>query len=132
MRINSSPSDTTTEELDCSPRELAANCSNLVSGFEVVLAVDGKDAVDKFKLRPHDFRFVLLDLTMPRMNGVEAFGAMKLIRAETPVVLMSGYNEQAAVERFAGRGLAGFIQKPFQMKSLLERVRILLEPAEAA
>lgn len=96
-------------------------------GFDVVLAKDGRHAVEKFKLRPDDFRFVLLDLTMPQMNGVEAFGAMKLLRPDLPVILMSGYNEQAAVERFAGRGLAGFIQKPFQMQSLVDRIRTLLE-----
>ena len=99
-------------------------------GFEVVLAVDGREAVEKFKLRPQDFRFVLLDLTMPQMNGVEAFGQMKLLRPDVPVLLMSGYNEQAAVERFAGRGLAGFIQKPFQMQTLLDRVRTILKPKD--
>jgi two-component system cell cycle sensor histidine kinase/response regulator CckA len=56
---------------------------------------------------------VLLDLTMPHMNGVEAFRGMRRIKPGVKVVLDSGYNEQDATQRFAGKGLAGFIQKPY-------------------
>ena len=65
---------------------------------------------------------VLLDLTMPRMDGVEAFREMRLRRPEVPVLLMSGYNEQDAIQRFTGKGLAGFVRKPFETKSLAEKI----------
>ena len=65
---------------------------------------------------------VLLDMTMPRMGGEEAFREMRRIDPGVPVILSSGYNEQDAVNRFTGRGLAGFIQKPYRMKALAEKI----------
>jgi two-component system, cell cycle sensor histidine kinase and response regulator CckA len=65
------------------------------------------------------------------MNGVEAFSAMKAIRPDLPVRLMSGYNELAAVQRFSGRGLAGFIQKPFQTQTLLEGISDVLQTPDS-
>ena len=54
---------------------------------------------------------VLLDLTMPHMDAEEAFREMRRLRPGIPVILCSGYNEQEATQRFAGKGLAGFVQK---------------------
>jgi PAS domain S-box-containing protein len=92
-------------------------------GFAVVLAVDGQDAVEKFRADPSAFRLVLLDLTMPRLGGEEAFRALRQLRPDVRVLLMSGYTEQEVTTRFAGKGLAGFLQKPFQLAGLLAKVR---------
>ncbi|HEX3777296.1 MAG TPA: response regulator, partial [Polyangiaceae bacterium] len=56
------------------------------------------------------------------MDGVDAFREIRALNAQVPVLLMSGYNEQDAVTRFAGRGLAGFVQKPFTVEMLRERL----------
>jgi len=57
------------------------------------------------------------------MNGEEAFRAMRKIRDDVPVILSSGFNQQEAIQEFVGRGLAGFLQKPFSLESLREKLR---------
>jgi two-component system CheB/CheR fusion protein len=87
-------------------------------GFEVVMAVDGVDAVDIFGREPSRFAAVLLDLTMPRMNGEETFASLRRIRPDTRVVLMSGFNQDEATARFVADDLAGFLAKPFTSDAL--------------
>ena len=71
---------------------------------------------------------VLLDMTMPRMGGVETFGELRKIRPDVRVILSSGYNEQEATQEFAGKDLAGFISKPYRPRVLIEMLRRLLAP----
>jgi PAS domain S-box-containing protein len=92
-------------------------------GFRVVLAADGEEAIGLFRADPDAFRLVLLDLTMPRLGGEEVFRQLRQLRPELRVLLMSGYTEQEVTTRFAGKGLAGFLQKPFQLPTLLAKVR---------
>ncbi|NUP99344.1 MAG: response regulator [Armatimonadetes bacterium] len=92
-------------------------------GFEVLLAEDGLEALEIFQRQPEAIGLVVLDMTMPRMDGEEAFREMRRIRPDVKVILSSGYNEQEATNRFAGQGLAGFLQKPYGPKKLLEKVR---------
>ncbi len=96
-------------------------------GFEVLAAVDGHQAVEVFRRRADEIRLVLLDMAMPRMDGEEAFLEIRRIRSDARVLLSSGYNEQTATNRFAGRGLAGFIQKPYRLAALREKIRQVLE-----
>jgi signal transduction histidine kinase/ActR/RegA family two-component response regulator len=94
-------------------------------GLTVVTATDGEDAVRVFSADPDRFAVVLLDLTMPRLSGAEAFRQIRAIRPEASVILMSGYSEEEAGGRFAGKGLAGFLEKPFSTQGLsaaIERV----------
>ena len=91
-------------------------------GFTVVTANDGVEAVEAVVESPERFSLVLLDMTMPRMSGDEAFLAIKAVRESVPVILSSGYSEQDAVSRFAPAGLAGFVQKPFQVRELMDKV----------
>ncbi len=62
-------------------------------------------------------------MTMPHMDGEETFRELRRIDPRVRVLLTSGYNEQDATDRFAGKGLAGFIQKPYRPQDLLEKVR---------
>jgi len=94
-----------------------------LEGYRVVLAQDGLQAVEAFERHAHELAAVLLDMSMPRMGGAEVF---QRIRARTPLVptiLSSGYNEQDATSRFAGKGLAGFLQKPWTAPRLVAAVR---------
>jgi DNA-binding NtrC family response regulator len=95
-------------------------------GLESVLTNDGQDGVELFRADPGQFSLVLLDLTMPRMDGAEAFAELRKLRPGMPVVLMSGFNEQEALVRFAGKGIASFIQKPFAFDSLRTVIRSVL------
>jgi two-component system cell cycle sensor histidine kinase/response regulator CckA len=96
-------------------------------GFEVVVAEDGQEALELFKERPDEFDCVVLDLTMPHMDGEEAFREIRRVRKDARVILSSGYNEQDVVNRFAGKGLAGFIQKPYNIKRLATVMREIME-----
>lgn len=95
-------------------------------GYQVVLAADGREALARFRERAGEFRLVLLDLTMPHMNGEETFREMRHLQPDARVLLMSGFNEQEAVNRFTGKGLAGFLQKPFTPESLLSKLQEVL------
>ena len=63
---------------------------------------------------------------MPRMDGQEAFAEMRNIRPDVAVILCSGYNEQDATQHFAGKGLAGFVQKPYSMVELRDKLMEIL------
>ena len=92
-------------------------------GFDVILANDGREGVSVLPRTPRPkIVAILMDLTMPAMDGVDAFREIRSLDETVPVLLMSGYNEQDAVMRFAGRGLSGFVQKPFTVEMLRERL----------
>jgi nitrogen-specific signal transduction histidine kinase/CheY-like chemotaxis protein len=92
-------------------------------GFEVVAAADGAEGVEVFLAQRGRLGAVLLDMTMPRMGGEEAFRQMHRIDPSVPVILMSGFDEQEAVARLEGRGLAGFIRKPYRLQALVAKLR---------
>jgi PAS domain S-box-containing protein len=91
-------------------------------GYRVLTATDGRDALRVFRQHQDAVDVVLLDMTMPHLDGSECYRELRRIRGDVRVLLTSGYNEQEAVSKFAGKGLAGFLQKPFRMKELLEAV----------
>ena len=97
-------------------------------GFSAVQAGDGREGLMRFT-ETEGIVAVLMDLTMPRMDGAETFRELRLIRPEVKVLLMSGFNEQEAINRFTGKGLAGFLQKPFRIEDLQEKLRVILDPA---
>ncbi len=92
------------------------------SGYTVVVADNGRTGVERFREMHERISVVILDMTMPIMNGEQAFGHMRSINANVPVILSSGYNEAEAVERFSGKGLAGFLHKPYTASELAEKV----------
>ena len=92
-------------------------------GFSVVVAVDGHDGVMKFTENPELFRFVLLDLSMPKLDGVQVLTEIRRIAPRIRVVLMSGYGEREATARFSGKGLDGFIAKPFDIPTLRQALK---------
>ena len=101
-------------------------------GFTVSEARDGVGALNLSRADPDGFALVLLDLTMPGMSGEAAFGALRELRPDVPVVLMSGYNEQEVTRIFEGRGLAGFLQKPFRADELYSTVARALHIEQGA
>jgi PAS domain S-box-containing protein len=96
------------------------------AGYDVLLAGDGVEALELVRRHGDDIVCVVLDMMMPRMGGEETFTEMRRLRPDIKVLLSSGYNEQTATNRFAGKGLAGFIQKPYTMQVLLAKVAELL------
>jgi PAS domain S-box-containing protein len=98
------------------------------AGHRVMVAADGVEAVALFRARAGEISLVLLDMTMPHMGGEETFREIRGIRPDARVILSSGYNEQDATNRFAGKGLAGFIQKPYRFEALTAKVQEVLAP----
>jgi PAS domain S-box-containing protein len=96
-------------------------------GYTVVLAENGKEGVELFKVLAEKISVTLLDMTMPAMSGEEAFSRLKAIKPDVKVILSSGYNEVEVVRRFTGKGLAGFIQKPYSSAALAEKVSSVLQ-----
>jgi len=92
-------------------------------GFSTRLADNGRAGVEEFSATPDDIALVVLDLTMPHMDGEEAFRQIIALRPAARVLLMSGFNEQETVARFTGKGLAGFLQKPFTLAALREKLQ---------
>jgi two-component system cell cycle sensor histidine kinase/response regulator CckA len=95
-------------------------------GFSVIEAADGKAGADLFATRATDIVLVLLDMTMPKMNGEETFRVIRRVRADVPVILTSGYNEIEATRRFTSKGLAGFLEKPFTPADLAAKLAKVL------
>jgi PAS domain S-box-containing protein len=93
------------------------------SGYTVITASDGREAVMLFKQQSDKLACVLMDLTMPHMDGDMAFREMFRFRSDIPVILSSGYSPQDIEQRFAGKGLAGFLQKPYELATLIGMIR---------
>jgi PAS domain S-box-containing protein len=92
-------------------------------GFKVLIAQNGQEAVEAFRLFANEIAVVLLDMTMPVMSGQEALRELKAVRADVKVILSSGFNEVEAVQRFRGKVLAGFIQKPYTAAALVQKIQ---------
>jgi PAS domain S-box-containing protein len=92
------------------------------AGFRVLAVEDGPRAIDLFRARYAEIDAVVLDLTMPRLDGAEVFRELYRIDPGVRVILTSGYNEQHATRRFRVSELAGYIQKPYRPHALVEKV----------
>jgi len=92
-------------------------------GFATLMATDGMDGVRVYREHQSEIVAVLMDMTMPKMDGKTCFTELRRINPDVKVILSSGYNEQEATSRFAGQGLAGFIQKPYLPDALQQTMR---------
>jgi PAS domain S-box-containing protein len=99
-------------------------------GFTAVTASDGREALDVFDRNRDGIVCVILDLTMPRLDGEQTFRELRRIKPDVRVIMSSGYNEQEVTQKFAGKGLAGFIQKPYKLMEVSRKLREVLEGAE--
>ncbi|RMH19437.1 MAG: response regulator, partial [Acidobacteria bacterium] len=95
-------------------------------GYSVLTADDGAPAVALYRQRREEVGAVLLDLTMPHMDGREALREIRRFDPQAQVILMTGHLEQDVLSGFADAGLAAFIQKPFRPDELIGTVRRVL------
>ncbi len=104
-------------------------CSNLLSesGFAVLVAAGGRRGIELFEQHADEIDAVLLDMTMPDLGGPEVLGMLRRIRPDVRVVLTSGYSEQDAARHLA-EGRCAFLQKPFRIDELVERLLGIIEP----
>lgn len=88
-------------------------------GYEVLMAEDGPEALRLFNDFKEEIELVILDLSMPGMNGWEVLSALRALRPDAPVILTSGYDEARALSfRSSEERPQAFLQKPFGMNEL--------------
>ena len=92
-------------------------------GFSVISATDGREAIKLFQKHGKNIVCVLLDMTMPHMDGEETYQELRRIRKDVRVIIASGYSEQEITKRFAGHQLAGFVEKPYEATALMAKMR---------
>jgi PAS domain S-box-containing protein len=95
-------------------------------GYEVTLAKDGIEALEIFEKQPYGFDLVLLDLIMPKMNGVTCFEKIKLINPEIPVVITSGVGEANKKDSMLEMGATDYLEKPYTIKKLADTFSAIL------
>ncbi len=98
-------------------------------GFDVLTARDGREALDRLEANPEGVDMVMLDLTMPRVTGEQAFREIRRLRPDLPIILTSGYSEGATVSHLLDGGPAAFIQKPYRLAQLQTTIQQVMTPA---
>lgn len=96
-------------------------------GFTVLTAADGREALEIYRQNKDSIRCVILDLTMPHLDGEQAFRELRRIKSDVRVLMSSGYNEQEVTQKFVGKGLAGFLQKPYNLTEIGRKLQEILE-----
>ena len=96
-------------------------------GFDVLTASDGHQALKIFEQSKDDIRLVLLDIAMPRMDGLEMVDALTQRGVEVPVMMSSGSDEHLVLEsKGLGTSISGFIKKPYRVDELREKLQCVL------
>jgi two-component system, cell cycle sensor histidine kinase and response regulator CckA len=95
-------------------------------GYMVLTAADGLDAIEIFKAHFEEIACVLLDLSMPRMDGGQALLELRRIKPDVCVILASGYAEEELEARFTGQDVNAFLQKPYDIHALSETLKKVL------
>jgi CheY-like chemotaxis protein len=102
------------------------------AGFDVITVQSGFECLELFRKRPHWFDLILLDLSMPFMDGEETFKRLRALNPDVAVLLSTGFLSQAQdrIDRMRAAGLSGFIRKPHRPDELLARVQVVLDNAK--
>jgi len=96
-------------------------------GYSVILAADGREAVEIYRENPGAIDLVILDMLMPELDGVRTFEEIRRLDPESRILLSSGYVSEKDVEDLLRRGAAGFLPKPYRMVDLAVKLRQILD-----
>ncbi len=97
------------------------------AGYRVVTSAEPFQALEIFKQLKDEVDLIILDFTLPIMDGSEVFDALRKIKPSVAVMLSSGFAEQDKVRAMLSQGLRGFLPKPYTQEKLLSQVRSTLE-----
>ena len=95
-------------------------------GYQVLLAVNGEDALSTFRSRSVEISLVLTDVMMPVMNGVVLVGELRRLRSEVKVVATTGMASDSKHKELAALGVTAVVQKPYGLRELLEVIQSAL------
>ncbi|HUU40761.1 MAG TPA: PAS domain S-box protein [Desulfatiglandales bacterium] len=98
-----------------------------ILGYDVLVAKGGKEGIKKYRSKKDKIDLVILDIIMPDMGGGEVYDRIKSINPDVKVLLSSGYNIEMQAKEILQRGCDGFIQKPFDLKGLSQKIREILD-----
>jgi two-component system, cell cycle sensor histidine kinase and response regulator CckA len=96
------------------------------SGYNVITAENGQQGIEIFKTNGTGIDAVLLDLTMPDMDGVQVFEEMRAMSPQAKVIISSGYSEAKTVQSFPKDGLSGYLQKPYAPEALVSKLQRII------
>jgi len=96
-------------------------------GYSVLLAEDGKEAVEVYAERADKIDLVIIDLIMPNIGGRETFSKLKARNPHVRAILSTGYSQNGKARDILDNGARGFLQKPYQVNALLSKVRSVLD-----
>lgn len=99
-------------------------------GYTVMVAGSGREAIDIYKEHREKIDLVIMDMIMPQMSGGETFDVLKEIDPNIKVILSSGYSLKGQAAKILERGCRAFLQKPFNIKDLSQKVRSVLDEKE--
>ncbi|MBN2711934.1 MAG: PAS domain S-box protein [Planctomycetes bacterium] len=91
-------------------------------GYSVLLAENGKQALEQYRQEADNIDLVILDMIMPEMNGRDCFHAIREIRPDARVLLSSGFAPDEDIEKMQNSGLMGFVRKPYRLVALSQQV----------
>ena len=98
-------------------------------GFSVLTATSGKEAIDIYRNNKDSIGLVVMDMIMPGMGAGDTYDELQVIDPAIKVLLSSGYGVDQQTSEILNRGCKGFIQKPFNMQVLSEKIGEVLEKA---
>ncbi len=102
-------------------RDLTTKMLN-ISGYKVHLARNGREAIEVFRNKKDDISCILMDLTMPELDGREALMEIRKIDADIPIIITSGYCEFDIVSKFTNEKISGFLQKPYNLEDIISAI----------
>jgi CheY-like chemotaxis protein len=101
-------------------------------GFEVLKASDGVEAVEIFENNAEEIRLVLMDMTMPRMNGIDAFMEMRETDPSVKVIIISGHSAESTSGEMLRLGISRVLQKPVRLSALSDAIRECIPVSDPA
>jgi len=100
------------------------------AGYDPVGVADGREAVALYEEKGREIDLVILDMIMPGLSGSETFDRLRAIDSRVRIILSSGYSLNGEAKTIMDRGCAGFLQKPFQLAQLSQKVRDVMQKAK--
>ena len=91
-------------------------------GIEVRTAVNGQEGVDLFARYQEEIQLVLLDMSMPGINGLDTLTKLRQLNPDLPIILSSGYSQQQVAHEVKVNGRTGFLPKPYDVNTLVNKI----------